>query len=121
MSKTQEPVLNAAGTHTFVKNSETGGEWECPNDYLKVALSRGFELTEPRDTSLDGLFDESSAEGANQTGFDPGKETVKAVNEHLAEHLGSPGEIERVLELEKAGQDRPGVKDPREPDSNPGD
>lgn len=119
MAKAQEPVLNAAGTHTFV-TTPSGDEWECPNDVLDVYLARGFSLTEPRDKSLDGLFDDSSAEGANQTGFDPGKASVKEVNDHLAAHMDSAGEIERVLALELAGQNRPTVKDPRE-DSNPGD
>lgn len=118
MSKLTEPVYNAAGTHVFT-TSPTGDEWECPPDYLPVALSRGFTLAEPRDKSLDGLFDDSTAEGANQTGFDPGKASVKEVNAHLAAHLAAPGEIERVLALESAGSDRPSVEDPRNP--TPGD
>jgi hypothetical protein len=123
MSKDQQPVLNTDGTHVYVENESSGDEWECPIDYLPVALAHGFKLTAPRDRSLDGLFDESSAEGAGQTGFDPAKETVKAVNEHLEKHLSSPGEIARVLGLEEAGQNRPGVKDPRlvDVDLNPGD
>lgn len=120
MSKDQKPVYNVDGTHVFTK-SPTGEEWECPVDYLPVALARGFELTEPRDKSLDGLFDDTSAEGANQTGFDPAKATVKEINAHLEQHVGSPGEIVRVLELEAAGQNRSGVKDPRLSDENPGD
>lgn len=120
MSKSPtEPVYNAAGTHVFT-TSPTGAEWECPADYLPVALSRGFTLAEPRDKSLDGLFDDSTAEGAGQTGFDPGKASVKAVNAHLAGHLAAPGEIERVLALEEAGQNRLDVKDPR-PTPTPGD
>lgn len=119
MTNDTNAVYNTAGTHVFT-TSPSGEEWECPVDYLPVALARGFELTEPRDKSLDGLFDDSTAEGAAQTGFDPGKETVKSVNEHLAAHLGSPGEIVRVLELEAAGQNRPGVKDPRLTDTTPG-
>lgn len=118
MSKLTEPILNATGTHAFV-TTPSGDEWECPLDYLPVALARGFSLTEPRDKSLDGLFDDSTAEGANQTGFDPGKATLKEVNAHLKSHLTSPGEIERVLALEVAGQNRPSVEDPRsgsEPD-----
>lgn len=121
MSKMTEPVLNTAGTHVYT-TTPSGDEWECPLDYLPVALARGFSLTEPRDKSLDGLFDDSTAEGANQTGFDPARESVKAVNDHLAAHLDSPGEIERVLALEEAGQNRPSVKDPREKDDGtPGD
>jgi hypothetical protein len=111
MAKDKQPVYNTAGTHVYVL-TPSGDEWECPVDYLSVALSRGFELTEPRDRSLDGLFDDASAEGAAQTGFDPAKATVKEIDEHLAAHVGEPGEIVRVLELEAAGKNRQ-VKDPR--------
>lgn len=121
MGKDQKPVYNTAGTHVFVENESSGDEWECPVDYLETALAHGFKLTTPRDKSLDGLFDDSTAEGAGQTGFDPGKNSVAAVNEHLAAHLSSPGEIARVMELEAAGQNRPGVKDPRLADSTSGD
>lgn len=118
------PHYNTAGTHVFV-TSPTGDEWECPVDYLPVALDRGFELTEPRDTSLDGLFDDTTAEGSAQTGFDPSSHTVDEVNAHLAEHAASsPGEVVRVLELEAAGKNRQSVKDPRLADSStdtPGD
>lgn len=117
MPKKQQPVYNAAGTHIYVQNIESGDEWECPPDYLPVALSHGFELAEPRDRSLDGLFD--------QTGFDPSGHDVAEVNEHLAKHAdSSPGEVSRVLELERAGQNRKSVVDPRLPvdaDNNPGD
>lgn len=118
----QQAVYNNGGTHVYV-TTPSGDEWECPVDYLPVALSRGFELTEPRDKSLDGLFDDSTAEGAAQTGFDPAKATVAEVNDHLVAHQSSPGEIARVMELEAAGKNRPGVKDPRlvESDPNPGE
>lgn len=102
----RKPVFNEAGTHVFVRNIETGDEWECPAGYLEVALGRGFELCEPRDRSLDGLFD--------QTGFDPSEHTVEDVNEHLAAHAASsPGEVSRVLALEEAGQNRKTIVDPR--------
>jgi hypothetical protein len=117
----QKPVYNAAGTHVFT-TSPSGDEWECPVDYLPVALGRGFELTEPRDKSLDGLFDDSTAEGAAQTGFNPADHDVDEINAHLVAHLASPGEIVRVLELEAAGKNRKTVKDPRipDPDADPG-
>lgn len=102
----RKPVFNEAGTHVYVRNTETGDEWECPAGYLPVALVRGFELCEPRDRSLDGLFD--------QTGFDPADHTVDEVNTHLALHAqSSPGEVARVLALEEAGQNRKTIVDPR--------
>lgn len=106
MGKKQQPVYNDAGTHVFTRNIESGDEWECPVGYLPVALVRGFELCEPRDKSLDGLFD--------QTGFDPAEHTADQVNEHLAQHAhASPGEVARVLGIERAGQNRKTVVDPR--------
>lgn len=117
----RKPVFNEAGTHVFVRNTESGDEWECPAGYLPVALTHGFELAEPRDRSLDGLFD--------QTGFDPAEHTVEEVNAHLEQHaVSSPGEVARVLALEEAGQARKTIVDPRIPagdedstDPNPGE
>lgn len=110
-----EPVYNDAGTHVFVRNTDTGSQWECPVGYLPVALERGFELCEPRDASLDGLFDDTTAEPAGQqTGFDPAAHTVDEVNAHLAQHAeDSPGEVARVLKLEQAGRNRSSIVDPR--------
>lgn len=117
MAKQLKPVHNEAGTHVFVRNTSSGDEWECPNDYLPVALKRGFELTEPRDKSLDGLFDESTAEPeGQQTGFDPAAHNVDEVNAHLLAHVASSeGEVERVLALEVAGKNRTTIHDPRDP------
>jgi len=54
-----EQHLNAAGTHVYVYNPETDGLWECPVDYLPVALARGFELAgPPPGEDLTDLFDE---------------------------------------------------------------
>lgn len=123
MSNDQQPIFNEAGTHVFVRNTDSGQEWECPADYLPVALERGFELTVPRDKSLDGLFDESTAEPAGQqTGFDPAEHTVEEINAHLRQYgEASPGEVDRVLELELAGQNRKTVVDPRVTDTPTGD
>lgn len=98
---------NGAGTHVHVVHAETGGRWECPLDYLPTAKLRGWEPAEPEGDDLDGLFDDSSAEGEEQTGFDPAEHDVAAVSAHLALHSeASPGEVERVLELERAGKNR---------------
>lgn len=110
----QDQVLNAAGTHVWMQNPETGGTWECPVDYAETAVDRGWVYTEAYDDSLDGLFDqpgtgpgEELEGGAIQTGFDPSEHTVAEINDHLAQHAESaPGEVERVLELERAGQNR---------------
>lgn len=53
----QKPVYNETGTHVFMKFTESGVEWECPVSEVERHLARGFELCEPRDRSLDGLYD----------------------------------------------------------------
>lgn len=109
MSAKTKLTYNDSGTHAWVKHNESGGVWACPIDYLDVAKLRGWEPTDAPDTSLDGLFDSSE-----QTGFDPSKRTVDEVNAHLAKHADSaPGEVARVLELERNGKDRATVVDPR--------
>ena len=111
---------NTAGTHVYLRNPETDGEWWCPVDVAPVFVDkRAWEYAEPRDTSLDGLFDDITADGFEQTGFDPSQHTVEEINAHLSEHAASsPGEVVRVLELEAAGKNRASVKDPRLADSS---
>lgn len=119
---TTELHYNGAGTHVHVVHSETGGRWECPLDYLPTAQLRGWEPVPPEDHTLDGLFDDSSAEGENQTGFDPAEHGVDDVTAHLAKFAeASPGEVLRVLELERAGKNRKTVVVPEGFDPITGD
>lgn len=118
-----KPTYNADGTHVHLHNALTGGNWWCPVDAAPAMLAHPlaqWEYSDPADHSLDGLFDESTAEGEGQTGFDPSKHTVDEVNGYLAENLSAPGEIARVLELESAGKNRAGVTDPRLADDSDG-
>lgn len=118
----QKLHYNGAGTHVHVRHEETGGRWECPVDYLPTAQLRGWRPVEPEDTSLDGLFDDSTAEAEEQTGFDPAQHDVQAVSDHLAAHAESaPGEVVRVLELERAGKNRKTVVVPEGFDPITGD
>lgn len=57
-----ERHLTASGTHVYVHNPETGGDWECPVDYLEIAQKRGWELAEPPAESFEGLVDAPVAE-----------------------------------------------------------
>jgi hypothetical protein len=97
-------------THVWVKHEETGGVWACPAEYLPIAELRGWEPVDAPDDSLEGLFDPSPLGRESEpepTGFDPDQHTVKEVQEHIAKHReNAPGEVERVLELERAGQNR---------------
>lgn len=114
----EEMNYNAAGTHVLVHNPETGGRWECPPDHLPVALARGWELAGPAEEDLTGLYDVEP----EQTGFDPAAHSAADVNDYLALHAEkSPGEVVRVLELERAGKDRKSVVAPEGFDPNPGE
>ena len=98
---------NDAGTHVLVYNPETDARWECPPDYLPVAKARGWQPAEPEPDEYADVFAESTAEGEGQTGFDPAEHSVDEVSAHLAKHAeSSPGEVERVLDLERAGKNR---------------
>lgn len=109
----QKLHFNSAGTHVHVAHEETGGRWECPVDYLPTAQLRGWEPAEPQADNLDGLFDDASAEGEEQTGFNPADHGVDEVSEHLAAYAeASPGEVVRVLELERAGKNRKTIEVP---------
>ena len=110
-----DAVLNAAGTHVWMRNPANDALWEAPVDYAPVAETRGWVYAAARDDSLDGLFDPPPAGepgqvlegGAVQTGFDPDEHSVKEINAYLAQHAeSSPGEAERVLDLERSGQHR---------------
>lgn len=108
MAKQQEPAYSRDGAFVHLTNPETDGQWWCPVGVADVYVEkRGWELSEPPDDSLDGLFDE-------EAGFDPAEHTVGEVNAHLAAHLESaPGEVDRVLALEATGKNRTTVHDPR--------
>lgn len=116
MAEQQEPVFNAAGTHIHLYNPETGGQWECPADVVGVYVARGWEYSPAPDYSLVGLFDdvppaERPEEGV--TAFNPGDHTVEEINAYLAEHAATaPGEVNRVVELERAGKNRKTVVNP---------
>lgn len=108
-----EPVYNEAGTHIWLHNPATDGTWECPAEAAPLFVEhRGWEYTDAPGFSMEGLFDASTAE-PEQTGFNPAEHDVKAINKYLEANLASEGEIERVLALEVAGQNRATVKDPR--------
>ena len=94
-------------THVWMHNPETDGVWACPADVVDVMKGRGWEVTEAPDDSLDGLFDPAADDEPESTAFDPSEHTVQEVNDYLDQHReNAPGEVERVLELERAGKNR---------------
>lgn len=116
MPKEQQPVLNSAGTHIWLAHPETGGVWEAPKDVAATFVEHaGWQYTTAPGEDLSEVFANSTAEGETQTGFDPNEHTVDEINKHLLANQHAPGEIDRVLALEAAGQGRTSVKDPRPP------
>jgi len=109
--------LNARGTHVWLHHPETDGTWECPVDVEEVFLGRGWEHCPAPDLSLKGLFDDLPPQQRPEEGvtaFDPAEHSAADVNAYLAQHADSaPGEVERVLGLERAGKDRSTIRDPR--------
>lgn len=123
-------ALVRGGTHVHVVNAETGGEWDCPVDFLPVAVQRGWVPAVPVVAVYDDLFDpgtgpEPGEPGGEpeETGFDPNEHTVAEVNAYLDSLDGqAPGEVARVLEVERAGQNRKGiVEGPHAPADTPTD
>lgn len=93
------------GTHTWVRNPETGGVWECPNVALEAYLARGWELAdEPVDPDVT-----STAPVPEADLYDPSQHTADEVNEYLAGLEDSPEEHSRVVALEIAGKNRKSV------------
>lgn len=124
MAKQPTAHVNSDGTHVHLTNPDIpDSSWWCPIEVADVYVDgRGWVHAPPPDTSLDGLFDDSTPEGDAQTGFDPAEHTVAEINTHLAEHADTaPGEVDRVLALERAGQDRKTVVDPRDQVDDRGD
>lgn len=108
MAETDLPI-NDTGTHVHVHNAETGGYWDCPISYLSTARQRGWEPVErPVDEGqpINAIADAVSVEPVI---FDPSAPgvTADAVSAHLAAHAeADPGEVERVLGIERAGKNR---------------
>jgi hypothetical protein len=97
-------------THVRVENPETGGVWDCPVDYLPVALARGWVESDKPLAGEGEEYPEPAAEDADETGeeeaeaeFDPSEHTVAEVQEHNATY---PDDAERVLDAEAAGKNR---------------
>jgi hypothetical protein len=107
MAETDLPI-NDLGTHVHVHNAETGGYWDCPISYLPIARQRGWEPAERIDEGqpINAIAD---AQPVEPVLFDPSAPGVTAedVSAHLAAHAeADPGEVERVLGLERAGKNR---------------
>jgi hypothetical protein len=105
-----------SATHVRVENPDTGGVWDCPADYLPVALARGWVESdkplpgegEEYPAAVEEVDEEAEAELAKaQAPFDPADHTVAEVQDYLDTHGDSPpGEGDRVLDAERAGKNR---------------
>jgi hypothetical protein len=93
--------------HTWMKHSETGGEWPCPTVLVQHYEQLGWEVMdhppEEQQPAIDGFGSAADApEPATKDPveqFDPAEHTVAEVQEHLAEH---PEDTEQVVEAEQA-------------------
>lgn len=101
----------AAGTHQWMRNPETKGEWECPLALVDVYERRGWEQFEPpEDVDFLPVPADTQDEDPEVTSFDPHGKTVKAVLAYLDPIREThPGEVARVLHLEAQGQNRPHI------------
>lgn len=98
--------LNDTGTHVHVYNAETGGYWDCPISYLATARQRGWEPAERIDEGqpINAIADAQPVEAPL---YDPANDDVDGVSGHLALYAEiDPGEVERVLDLERNGKNR---------------
>jgi hypothetical protein len=102
------------GSHVRVENPETGGVWDCPVDYLPVALARGWVESDKPLAGEGEEYPEPAAEDADEAGeeeaeaeFDPSEHTVAEVNEYL--EAVTQATAERILDAEVAGKNRVGI------------
>jgi hypothetical protein len=97
----------SAELHTWMKHSETGGEWECPTVLIEHYERLGWVVMDsPPEEQLPAVGEFASAADAPAPAtkdpaveFDPAEHTVAEVKEHLAEH---PEDAEQVVEAEQA-------------------
>jgi hypothetical protein len=53
----KKPVYNAAGTHVYLYNPETGGLWECGPEAAEVFVEKlGWEYAEAPEEDTSELF-----------------------------------------------------------------
>lgn len=98
---------------TWMRNPETGGVWACPDPLVSLYERRGWETTDDPEAVDEELLPRpvSAADPADeQTGFDPNDHTADEVNEYLDPlRETSPGEVDRVLLLERQGKNRKSI------------
>jgi hypothetical protein len=110
----------ATGTHQWMRNPDTKGEWECPIALVDVYTRRGWEPFEPPEPVeyIPTPVDVQDVE-PEVTAFDPGDHTVKDVLAYIEQYqTDSPGEVQRVLALEAAGKNRPTILGIADADEN---
>jgi hypothetical protein len=98
--------------HVWLYNPDTEAMWQAPADYAHIARARGWVDSDgPVDEFADAAADTVPAEIPPaediQTGFDPSEHGFKEVLDYLNQYRDTaPGEVERVLSLERAGKNR---------------
>lgn len=97
-------------SHVWLHNPDTDALWQSPTDYAPIARERGWVDSDgPVDSeATDETASASDAvEVDEQTGFDPSAHKSAEVNAYLDQYRDTaPGEVDRVLALERAGKNR---------------
>lgn len=64
----KKPVFNAAGTHVYLYNPETGGLWECGPDAAEVFVDKlGWQYAEAPEEDTSELFPDVEPKAAKKT------------------------------------------------------
>jgi hypothetical protein len=101
-----------SATHTFMVNPETKGEWRCPNALVDIYEKRGWKKAKDPEDVADAVSAPPApvADDVEPTAFDPAGQKVKDVLAYIDPLRDShPGEVARVLLLERQGENRPSI------------
>lgn len=79
-------------SHTWMRNPDTGGEWECPDLLVDVYTARGWEV----------MADAPAEAESHLKDFDPAEHTAAEVKQHLED--AAPEEAAAVVEAEKSSK-----------------
>lgn len=100
-----------SATHTFMVNAETKGEWYCPDPLVETYEKRGWKKAKDPEEVPDAVSAPPAPVADEEpTAFDPTGQKAKDVLAYIDPIRDShPGEVARVLLLERQGENRPSI------------